>query len=157
MAKNKIYHCYYYNMAKMSNTEFVLTCVVSVIIIMVALYFGTADLQPFEGTSKGLKEYPYEGFENAVKAFDNRNSKETPLENFTEMPEKKKDGKPVEGFSGLMGSALAESNQPMGFLAMNEGSKSCPGYGYTKSTGNVCFSPADVQLMYTRGGNATGM
>lgn len=146
-------------MAKLSSTEFIVTIVMGVLLIMAALYFGTADLKPFEGTNKGLTQYPYEGFENAQANFEKRKEEkptETPKEKFSEMKKKEEQPK-VEGFSGLMGSALAESSSSMGFLAMNEGSSSCPGYGYTKSTGNVCMSATDLQLLKTRGGNATGM
>ncbi len=150
-------------MAKLSSTEFIVTIVMGVLLIMAALYFGTADLKPFEGTNKGLIQYPYEGFENAQANFEKREkeTEEKPKEKFSEMVnnnmEKKEEKPTLEGFSGLMGSALAESSSSMGFLAMNEGSSSCPGYGYTKSTGNICMSAADLQMLKTRGGNATGM
>jgi hypothetical protein len=139
-------------MAKLSSTEFIVTIIMGVLLIMAALYFGTADLKPFEGTSKSLIEYPYEGFENAKAEFETR-AHETPVKKPDEKPDEKIK---VEGFSGLMGSALAETSSSLGFLAMNEGSSTCPGYGYTKSTGNVCMSAADLQLLKTRGGNATG-
>lgn len=62
----------------------------------------------------------------------------------------------VEGFAGLQSGPLNESAGLMSFLRDNEASPTCPGYGYTKSTGNICMSPEDIRLLTTRGGNATG-
>lgn len=144
-------------MAKLSSTEFIITVIMGVLLIMAALYFGTADLKPYEGTNKGLIQYPYEGFADAKAEFEKRKHEEEPkTEKFSEMTKKEEKPK-VEGFAGLMGAALAESSGSLGFLAMNEASPSCPSYGYTKSTGNICMSAADLQLLKTRGGNATGM
>lgn len=149
----------------MSSTEFVVTIVMGVLLIMAALYFGTADLQPFEGVNKGLIAYPYEGFADAQAAFDKRNptassapaSAAPAVEPFEQMTKKAEEKPKVEGFAGLMGTALGETNMPFSFLANNQASFTCPGYGITKSTGNVCMSPADLQLLTSRGGNATGM
>jgi hypothetical protein len=160
------------NMQKMSSTEFIVTIVMGVLLIMAALYFGTADLQPFEGTNKGLIAYPYEGFADAQAAFDKRNptanaalapasaapaSAAPASEPFEQMTKKTEEKPKVEGFAGLMGTALGETNMPFSFLANNQGSYTCPSYGITKSTGNVCMSAADMQMLTTRGGNATGM
>jgi hypothetical protein len=59
----------------------------------------------------------------------------------------------VTGFDGVQGGAQVEDSGMMGFLGPNAASVDCKSMGYTKSTGNVCFSPADIQLLTTRGGN----
>ena len=62
--------------------------------------------------------------------------------------------KKVTGFDGIQGDSTVENSGLMGYLGSNVARPDCKSYGYTKSTGNVCFSPADLKLLTTRGGNA---
>lgn len=176
-------------MAYSSRTEFFLICFLGVILIMVAMYFGTAPVTGASEHSK-LAGEPYEGFTDAVAYFENRDNqlqgspfegfednkkeefmKEIPrtkatqqlnatgkvsnTSGFTNMDTKAEAFK-VEGFAGLQGGPIVEDSGMMSFLRDNEARTDCPGYGYTKSTGNVCMSQRDIYLMSTRGGNATG-
>lgn len=147
------------------------------------MMFGSSGLVPsygFEG--KQLQSYPfegfaahapYEGFKQAMEYFQNRDNGEdegfaslnsgdysniysgvsagpssdsTPAINYG-VPQK------VTGFDGVQGNSQVENSGLMGFLGPNAASVDCKSMGYTKSTGNVCFSPADIQLLTTRGGN----
>jgi hypothetical protein len=157
------------------STDTLIICAGLIVLIMVAMMFGTSGLVPsygFEG--KQLQSYPYEGFAQAVEYFNEREGEEgfaslnageyneiysgvrvngefatdsSPAMNYG-APKK------VTGFDGVQGDSAVENNGMMGYLGPNEARLDCKSYGYTKSTGNVCFSPADLKLLTTRGGNA---
>ncbi len=121
---------------------------------------------PFEGFANSAPA-PYEGFKQAMEYFQNRDSEKS--EGFASLNSGDYTAmyavasasaataaapKKVTGFDGVQGDSQVEDSGMMGFLGPNSASVDCPSMGYTKSTGNVCFSPADVKLLTTRGGNA---
>ena len=71
-----------------------------------------------------------------------------------------------EGFESTISKQISEGtkftgasysdNKPIGFMYNNQGSPTCKNYGYTNSQGFICMSEGDIQLLTTRGGNATG-
>ena len=63
--------------------------------------------------------------------------------------------KKVEGFHGLQSSPISEE-KPIDTFSKNSGSLTCPSYGYYNSKGQLCMDDAQVQLLKTRGANATG-
>jgi hypothetical protein len=139
---------------------------ICIVIIMGILYFTTESMSPFMGKSS-LGGSPYEGFDNALSYFYTRDptvapflSGASPVEQQEKEDTKEffkdigaKSGKLVEGFAGLLGGPTNEDHGMMGYLAMNEARTDCKSFGYTKSTGNVCFSEEDIRLLTTRGGN----
>lgn len=155
------------------STDTIIICAGLFVLIMVSMMFGSSGLVPsygFEG--KNLQSYPYEGFLEAKEYFENRENAEgfaslmsadytgayaqgmqgmqgnsDPAVNYG-VPQK------VTGFDGVQGDSAAENNGLMGFLGQNPAKTDCVSYGYTKSTGNVCLSPADIKLLTSRGGNA---
>lgn len=96
-------------MAKTS-TEFILTVIVGVLLIMAALYFGTVDVQPVGSLSKGLTAYPYEGFADAQAEFEKR---EKPKEDDMAAPSEPQN---IEKFSPYSKASLAETNK-ISFIA----------------------------------------
>lgn len=141
-----------------SNTDIIIICFGLFVVIMVAMMFGSSGLEPSTGFGgKGLHQYPYEGFEQAMnyfnerdEAFESTSSEYSSSENSSETTAPKK----VEGFAGIQSGPVVENNGLMGFLGPNDATTDCHGYGYTKSTGNICFSKGDIKLLTTRGGNA---
>ena len=136
-----------------SNTDIIIICFGLFVVIMVAMMFGSSGLEPAsEFGSKGLDQYPYEGFEQAMNYFHGRNEAfelmSSEYSSETTAPKK------VEGFAGIQSGPVDENSGLMGFLGPNDAKTDCPGYGYTKSTGNVCLSKGDIKLLTTRGGNA---
>ena len=63
--------------------------------------------------------------------------------------------KQISEGSKAMGASYSD-NKPIGFMYNNQGSPTCKNYGYTNSQGFICMSEGDIQLLTTRGGNATG-
>jgi hypothetical protein len=70
-----------------------------------------------------------------------------------------------EGFESTISKQISEGKitgasysdqKPIGFMYNNQGSPTCKNYGYTNSQGFICMSEGDIQLLTTRGGNATG-
>ena len=155
------------------STDTIILCAGLFVLIVVAMMFGSSGLVPSYGfESSGLKSYPYEGFDQAMKYFNNRetegfaslmsadyNSAYTKVSTqgiVVDAFPATNSGVPkvVAGFGGVQGDPINEDSGLMSYLAMNPGSNDCKDYGYTKSTGKVCFNPSDVRLLTTRGGNA---
>jgi hypothetical protein len=70
-----------------------------------------------------------------------------------------------EGFESTISKQISEGRitgasygdqKPIGFMYNNQGSPTCKNYGYTNSQGFICMSEGDIQLLTTRGGNASG-
>ena len=115
---------------------------------------------------------PYEGFKQAMEYFQSRDKEgfaslnsgdytniyagASSVQSSMESSAAVNYGSPkkVTGFDGVQGDSQVEDNGMMGFLGPNAASVDCKSMGYTKSTGNVCFSPSDIKLLTTRGGNA---
>jgi len=57
---------------------------------------------------------------------------------------------------GIITGASYGDQKPIGFMYNNQGSPTCKNYGYTNSQGFICMSEGDIQLLTTRGGNASG-
>ena len=57
---------------------------------------------------------------------------------------------------GMITGASYSDQKPIGFMYNNKGSPTCKNYGYTNSQGFICMSEGDIQLLTTRGGNASG-
>ncbi len=170
----------YKDMPQPISTDTLIICAGLFVLIMVAMMLGTSGIAPHYGFDrKQLQSYPYEGFAQAVEYFNNRNPDgEKGEEGFASLNageyneiysgvrvngEFATDSSPamnhgvpkkVTGFDGVQGDSTVENNGMMGYLGSNEARVDCKSYGYTKSTGNVCFSPADLKLLTTRGGNA---
>jgi len=155
------------------STDIIIVSAGLIVLIIVAMMFGSSGLVPSYGfESKSLQSHPYEGFAQAMEYFEKRDNDE--VEGFSHLNPADYNGVPtatvsgeslpavnsgntnpmkVTGFDGVQGNANAENSGLMGYLAMNAASTECVNYGYTKSTGAVCFSPTDVKLLTTRGGN----
>ena len=153
------------------STDTIILCAGLFVLIIVAMMFGSSGIVPHYGfESKSLQSHPYEGFAQAMEYFENRDSDK--VEGFSHLNPADYNGAPtttvsgeslpainsgvplkVTGFDGVQGDAIVENSGLMGYLAMNAASTECFNYGYTKSTGAVCFSPDDVKLLTTRGGN----
>lgn len=146
--------------------DFAIIVGVLFVMILLALAFSSNGVTGFYKTSRGLVEYPYEGFASLQDAYETRGLIN---EGFQEErrdrhmlapadvsvkkgPETKVK---VEGFEGLQSGPINE--QIIGFMYNNEANTTCKGYGYTTSKGNVCLSDADIKLLTTRGMNATGV
>ena len=157
--------------------DFAMIAGVLFVMILLALAFSSNGVTGFYKTSRGLVEYPYEGFSSLQEAYevrdeDNTGDPEEPVgEGFQEGVGKRRHGfqegasmnrqsravkqVKVEGFEGLQSGPVNE--QIIGFMYNNEANTTCKGYGYTTSKGNVCLSDADIKLLTTRGMNATGV
>jgi len=163
----------YINMPSPISTDTIILCAGLFVLIIIAMMFGSSELVPSYGfETKKLEGHPYEGFAQAMDYYHNREN----TEGFVSLgsadygdayvaKQIAKGGdttsafnygvpKKVTGFDGIQGDPAAENSGLMGYLAMNPAQIDCKDYGYTKSTGRVCFSPEDVRLLTTRGGNA---
>ena len=134
-----------------------------ILVILIALFLASRGAEPYTMSSKGLKEYPYEGFEGIQKAFEARYGE--PFVPNSDSKEKKfaeafeaSQSPPIKvgGFSGLM-SGAAGSEQIIGFMYNNDSNTTCKSFGYTNSKGNICMSDSDIKLLTTRGMNASGV
>lgn len=147
--------------------DFAIVAGVLFVVILLALAFSTEGISGFYKTSRGLVEYPYEGFASLQEAYEMRDTED---EGFQEgvgrrsqrtirAPAAVKQGfetkVKVEGFEGLQSGPVDE--QIIGFMYNNEANTTCKGYGYTTSKGNICMSDNDIKLLTTRGMNATGV
>lgn len=133
-----------------SKLNMIIMSVICVVIIMGILMFASESMAPF---SKSVGS-PYEGFDNALSFFYTRDPTVAPfLSSVTSISGSEEEGKPVEGFAGLQSGPVTEDHGKMGYLAMNEAGPHCKSFGYTKSTGPICFSDEDIRLLTTRGGN----
>ena len=131
------------------------------LVILIALFLANRATEPYSMSSKGLKEYPYEGFEGIQKAFEARYG-----EPFVPNSDEKKFAEAFEasqsppikvgGFGGLMTGA-AGSEQIIGFMYNNDSNTTCKSFGYTNSKGNICMSDSDIKMLTTRGMNASGV
>ena len=62
-----------------------------------------------------------------------------------------------QGFDGLFCSpASVEGSNPTDIFSQAAGRLDCKSYGYTNSRGFLCMDDKQVQLLTTRGGNASG-
>jgi len=135
------------------------------VVTIVAMMFGSSGLVPsygFEGKQLQSSPFegfadptaaPYEGFKEAIEYFNSRDKEGFASLNSSDYAGASAAPKKVTGFDGVQGDSQVEDSGMMGFLGPNAASVDCKSMGYTKSTGNVCFSPADIQLLTTRGGN----
>lgn len=164
--------------------DFAMIAGVLFVVILLALAFSRNGVTGFYKTSRGLAEYPYEGFSSLQEAYEMREGMDDEEEeemgegfqegagrrNNTRLKEKCEKFYPcptvaasakqgfatkVEGFEGLQSGPVNE--QIIGFMYNNEASTTCKGYGYTTSKGNICMSDNDIKLLTTRGMNASGV
>ena len=164
--------------------DFAMIAGVLFVVILLALAFSRNGVTGFYKTSRGLAEYPYEGFSSLQEAYEMREGmdeeeEEEMGEGFQEgsrnrktrlkekcekfypcptaatAPAKQGFATKVEGFEGLQSGPVNE--QIIGFMYNNEASTTCKGYGYTTSKGNICMSDNDIKLLTTRGMNASGV
>jgi hypothetical protein len=146
------------------------------VVTIVAMMFGSSGLvpsygfegkqlrsSPFEGFADPTDDpeefanptaAPYEGFKEAIEYFNSRDKEGFASLNSSDYTGASAAPKKVTGFDGVQGDSQVEDSGMMGFLGPNAASVDCKSMGYTKSTGNVCFSPSDIKLLTTRGGNA---
>ena len=149
--------------------DFAMIAGILFVVILLTLAFSNSGITGFYKSSRGLVEYPYEGFSDIQTAYEMREDDEgfqegagkrrrrqrNPVAAANKMVINKQSSKTkVEGFEGLQSGPVDE--QIIGFMYNNEASTTCKGYGYTTSKGNICMSDADIKLLTTRGMNATG-
>lgn len=140
--------------------DFAMIAGILFVMILLALAFSSNGVTGFYKSSRGLIEYPYEGFTDLQSAYEMRKQgligTTSPSESI-EHPASKKQGfkTKVEGFEGLQSGPIDE--QIIGFMYNNEASMTCKGYGYTTSKGNICLTDSDIKLLTTRGMNASGV
>lgn len=142
--------------------DFAMIAGILFVMILLALAFSSNGVTGFYKSSRGLIEYPYEGFTDLQSAYEMRKQGligtiPPAVEGFEHHPPAKKQGfkTKVEGFEGLQSGPIDE--QIIGFMYNNEASTTCKGYGYTTSKGNICLTASDIKLLTTRGMNATGV
>jgi len=142
--------------------DFAMIAGILFVMILLALAFSSSGITGFYKSSRGLVEYPYEGFTDLQSAYEMRKEGligtiPPSVEGFEHHAAAKKQGfkTKVEGFEGLQSGPIDE--QIIGFMYNNEASTTCKGYGYTTSKGNICLTDSDIKLLTTRGMNATGV
>jgi hypothetical protein len=153
--------------------DFVIIVGVLFVVILLSLSMTTSGISGFYASTRGLVEYPYEGFSDYQSAYEVRAEvDEDVVEGYrrarkyavpaasTTRPTAStssvaSSAKKVEGFEGLQSGPIDE--QIIGFMYNNEANTTCKGYGYTMSGGNVCMSASDIKLLTTRGMNASGV
>ena len=158
------------------NKDFAIIVGVLFVVILLSLSMTTSGISGFYASTRGLIEYPYEGFSDYQGAYEVRAEVD---EGVVEGYRRARRHVPaagaivagptvsaiaagpavsatkVEGFEGLQSGPINE--QIIGFMYNNEANTTCKGYGYTMSGGNVCMSASDIKLLTTRGMNATGV
>jgi hypothetical protein len=152
------------------NKDFAIIVGVLFVVILLSLSMTTSSISGFYASTRGLIEYPYEGFSDYQGAYEVRAEvDEEVVEGYRRKPRRRaaaatgatatssisSGATKVEGFEGLQSGPIDE--QIIGFMYNNEANTTCKGYGYTMSGGNVCMSASDIKLLTTRGMNATGV
>ena len=149
------------------NKDFAIIVGVLFVVILLSLSMTTSGISGFYASTRGLIEYPYEGFSDYQGAYEVRAEvDEGVVEGYRRarrrVPTKGAivagptvSATKVEGFEGLQSGPINE--QIIGFMYNNEANTTCKGYGYTMSGGNVCMSASDIKLLTTRGMNASGV
>jgi hypothetical protein len=136
--------------------DFAMVAGILFVVILLTLAFSTDGISGFYKTSRGLAEYPYEGFASLQDAYEMRGKGEGFYSAPAAIKQQGFETKvKVEGFEGLQSGPINE--QIIGFMYNNEANTTCKGYGYTTSKGNICMSDNDIKLLTTRGMNATGV
>ena len=145
--------------------DFAILVGVLFVVILLTLACSNIGITGFYKSSRGLIEYPYEGFTDIQSAYEMRKEgligtippSLSTTEGYKHHSAAKKQGfkTKVEGFEGLQSGPIDE--QIIGFMYNNEASNTCKGYGYTTSKGNICLTDSDIKLLTTRGMNATGV
>jgi hypothetical protein len=148
--------------------DFVIIVGVLFVVILLSLSMTTSGISGFYASTRGLIEYPYEGFSDYQGAYEVRAEVDEEVVEGYRRARKyaapapaastssvASSAKKVEGFEGLQSGPIDE--QIIGFMYNNEANTTCKGYGYTMSGGNVCMSASDIKLLTTRGMNATGV
>jgi hypothetical protein len=113
-----------------------------ILFVIIALSLSMPSVMPYHKDSLFSKEFPYEGFSEYVsesKPNTNPNNSKTV----------------VEGFEGLQSSPL-NSFKTIDIFSAFSGNSSCTPYPYSNSQGYLCMDAHAIQLLSTRGGNATG-
>jgi hypothetical protein len=111
-----------------------------ILFVIIVLSLSMPSVQPYHKDTLFSKEFPYEGFsEYGTDAKANAHAVVAK----------------VEGFEGLQPSPL-NSPEKIDVFSSFEGKSSCSPSPYTNSMGYLCMDKNAMDLLLTRGGNATG-
>jgi hypothetical protein len=116
-----------------------------ILFVIIVLSLSMPTVAPYHKDTLFSKEFPYEGFSE----YDS--SKPTEESNKSAPAVVKK----VEGFEGLQPSPL-NGPEIIDIFSSFEGKSSCSPSPYSNSTGYLCLDKNAMDLLLTRGGNATG-
>jgi len=115
-----------------------------ILFVIIVLSLSMPSVQPYHKDTLFSKEFPYEGFsEYGADAKANAHA------NAPAVVAK------VEGFEGLQPSPL-NGPEKIDVFSSFEGKSSCSPSPYSNSMGYLCMDKNAMDLLLTRGGNATG-
>jgi hypothetical protein len=123
-----------------------LLIVATVLLIMIILSLGTSCYNYMPHYRTTMQLYPYEPFTQNQYPTTGGNVSGNSL-SVTSLK--------VEGFEGLQSSPFTKEI-PIDTISHAVGNNQCQSVGYYNSKGNLCLDDAQILLLRTRGGNASG-
>jgi hypothetical protein len=123
-----------------------------ILFVIIVLSLSMPSVQPYHKDTLFSKEFPYEGFSEYgadVPAVAPANAPANVPAVAPAVVAK------VEGFEGLQPSPL-NGPEKIDVFSSFEGKSSCSPSPYTNSMGYLCMDKNAMDLLLTRGGNATG-
>jgi len=119
-----------------------------ILFVIIVLSLSMPSVQPYHKDTLFSKEFPYEGF-SKYGADAKANAPAVAPANAPAVVAK------VEGFEGLQPSPL-NGPEKIDVFSSFEGKSSCSPSPYSNSMGYLCMDKNAMDLLLTRGGNATG-
>lgn len=143
--------------------DMIFIAIILFLFIFLSLGMSCAEVSPYYKDNLFPRNFVYEpmrGLESmTTMSYSEYNSTDTPT-NATQAPnvataQVSNSGNKVEGFQGLQSSPLG-SEKPIDVYSEAKGDLTCAGYGYYNSLGPLCLDKKQINLLQTRGANASG-
>lgn len=141
---------------------FILGCILFLIIFTSVM--AGSDPVPYSENTLFKKEFPYEGFDQGIpqEVIEQIKSQMDPQMSQEQMshPPKAKEtmqeAVKTEGFESLTPSPNNVNDSTNDIFSQASSGKGCAPSPYSNSQGYLCLDPNAINMLSTRGGNATG-
>ena len=138
---------------------FILGCILF-FIIFTSVMAGSEPL-PYSENTLFKKEFPYEGFDEGIprEVIEHIQSQMPPQQMPPQQPRAKENMQhavKTEGFESLTPSPNNVDDKTNDIFSQASSGKGCTSSPYSNSQGYLCLDPNAINMLSTRGGNATG-